>query len=158
MVIFYIILLCLLPVAELRGGIPLALSKGYDPIFAFIFCVIINILDIPIMFYFMDRIHNILMKNKTYKSFFEWRINTVRKKIEKSVERYGYLGLALFVAIPLPGTGAYTGVIAAWILNLKRKNSYLAIALGVAIAGVIVTITYLFFRETFHFFFKVFKI
>lgn len=99
-----------------------------------------NILIIPLIFLFLDYINNILLKIKPYKLFFNHIIKSTRRKTEEKIEKYGYLGLALFVAVPLPVTGAYTGTLAAWLFGMNRRKSFLSIALGVIIASVIVMI------------------
>lgn len=136
-------LLSLLPISELRGGISYAVANGINLWTAFVFCVIANIIIIPILFLFLDYLHSKLLKYKSYKKGFESFLKRIRKrkeKVEKAYETYGILALALFVAVPLPVTGAWTGTIIAWLLNLKRWRSFFAIALGVLIAGIIVSL------------------
>jgi uncharacterized membrane protein len=137
------LIISFLPIAELRGGIPVAIATGLAPWTAFLLCVIVNILAIPFVFFFLDKIHAWLLRYKSYKNGFDKflkRIQHRKRKVEKNINRYGLLALALFVAIPLPGTGAWTGTLIAWLLGLKRRRAGLAIALGVVIAGVIVTL------------------
>ncbi len=75
-----------------------------------------------------------------YQKLFDAFMAHTKKKAQKNVERWGYWGVMIFVAIPLPVTGAYTGTVAAWLLRLDRKRSYGYLALGVALAGVLVVI------------------
>ena len=136
-------LLSLLPVAELRGGIPYAVALGINPIAAFIFCTLANILVTPICFLFLETLNKLLLKMRWYKKFFDFYIKSIRKrkaKVEKLYETYGMIALTIFVAIPLPLTGAWTGSLIAWLLGLKKSRSFLAISLGVIIAGIIVTL------------------
>jgi len=136
-------LLSLLPIAELRGGIPYAVALGTNPIIAFIFCTLANILVIPICFLFLITLHKLLLKSKVYKKIFNAYLNHSdhkKEKVKKAYETYGLIALTVFVAIPLPLTGAWTGTFIAWLLRLKRVKSFFAIALGVIIAGVIVTL------------------
>ena len=128
------------PISELRGGIPLAIVSGLSPILAFLICTLANIVIIPIVFVFLNTINILLLRIPSYSTFFHKTLERSRNKIHKSIEKYGYLGLAIFVAIPLPFTGAYTGVLGAWALGMNKKKSFASIALGVIIAGVIVTI------------------
>lgn len=140
------IILTILPISELRGGLPLAINYAVKnnlsiwPIFLLI--LLINILVIFFIFLFLDFFHEKLLKIKIYKKVFNFYINkSIRKKVNKFEERYstyGFLALALFVAIPLPTTGAWTGTILAWFLGLNRKKSIIAISGGVLIAGIIV--------------------
>lgn len=136
-------LLSLLPISELRGGLPYAIAHNINPITAFVFCVIANIIIIPIIFLFLDYLHGKLLKSHSYKKGFNLFLKKIRnrkEKIEKAYESYGIFALTIFVAIPLPFTGAWTGSIIAWLLNLKRWRSFFAIALGVIIAGIIVSL------------------
>ena len=136
-------LLSLLPIIELRGGIPFAIAQGIDPITAFIFCALANILVAPIVFFFLDKLHKSFLHLNFYKNTFNSFLKKTRKrkdKVEKDYHTYGLLALTFFVAIPLPVTGAWTGTFIAWLLNLKRFESFLAISLGVIIAGIIITL------------------
>ena len=139
------LILSVLPVSELRGGLPLAVDyavKNNVPIFPiFVLIVTLNILVVFLIFFFLDFIHESLMRFSAYRKMFGIVINRTRKKADKVEARlpvYGYLTLTLFVAIPLPVTGAWTGTLIAWFLGLERKRSIPAIALGVCIAGLLV--------------------
>ena len=139
------ILLTILPITELRAGLPLAISYALEnniPVFLiFILILLINILIIFIIFLFLDFIHKYLMKVGWYSKLFNHIINKFRKKVDKFEEKNKqtwFWGLVLFVAIPLPGTGAWSGCLLAWLLGLDRKKSLLAISLGVLIAGILV--------------------
>lgn len=136
------IIFSILPVFELRGGIPVAIASGASWFSAFFFCVGANILVIGPIFFFLDYIHEHLMKIRTYNRVFNLYLNRVRKKAEEKFAKYKweYFVLFLFVAIPMPGTGAYTGCLIAWFFELDRKKSYISIALGVITAGIVVTI------------------
>lgn len=134
------IILSLLPISELRGGIPYAVGNDVHIVIAYIVCVFSNILVIPIMYLFLDTLHNVFYKIKPYRLIFDKWVARTRTKAEKNVEKYGYWGIMLFVAIPLPITGAYTGTLAAWLLQLDKKRSFWYLALGVIIAGIIVSI------------------
>ena len=146
--------LSLLPVSELRGGIPYAVARDINLFVAYIVCVLSNILVIPILYLFLETLHKPLYRIKPYRFIFDkWVIRT-RKKAEQKVGRYGYWGVMLFVAIPLPITGAYTGTLAAWLLNLEKRKSFWYLALGVVIAGVIVSVVTLTGIEVFKIFIK----
>ena len=138
--LIWTIILSILPVSELRGGIPYAILNGVNPITAFLVAVLANILIIPIIFFFLDNIHDSLLNIKPYEKAFNFYIS---RKVEKVKRKYENLELAilfLFVAIPFPGTGAYTGVLLSWFFKLNRKKSFATIALGVITAGIITTI------------------
>lgn len=139
------IILSVLPVSELRGGLPVALDyaikNNLSVLGIFLMIIFLNILVIFFIFFFLDFLHLSFMKINVYKKVFNFYINKTKKKAEKveaKMPSYGYLALTLFVAVPLPITGAWTGCLIAWLLGLERKKSILAISLGVFIAGLIV--------------------
>ncbi len=137
------ILLSILPFGELRTGIPFLISFGFDPVLAFIICTAANIAIIPILFLFFDYLHSGLMRFAFYRKGFAFALRRLRKKEEKmrkSIESYGLIALAVFTAIPLPFTGAYTAIIFAWLLGVERKRAAAFIAAGVLIAGILVTL------------------
>jgi len=136
----YAIFLSLLPVSELRGGIPVAIAQGINPFLAFAVCVFANMLVAPIVFFFLEFVHHRLLPIKFYRRTFDWFLKRARKKSHKTIEKYGYIGLAIFVAIPLPMTGAYTGTLAAWFFGMKPGKSIASVSLGVLVAGIIVTL------------------
>ncbi|MBN1377320.1 small multi-drug export protein [Candidatus Woesearchaeota archaeon] len=153
--IFKIIFVSLLPIAELRGGIPLGLSMGMNVFLVYFIAVLSNLLVFPIVYIFLNSIHNIFMKFDFYRKTFERFLKRVRRRVHKKIEKYGYLGLTLFVAIPLPITGAYTGTLAAWFFKMNWKKSFLAVALGVFTAGIIVSLVCLFGIRVFNIFIKI---
>ncbi len=137
------IILSFLPIVELRAGIPMAILSGVDPLVAFILCVFVNILIIPFVFLFLDKIHLWLLSYQWYQKSINKIFERAKKrseKVKKKIDAWGMLALALFVAIPLPGTGAWTGSLVAWTLKINRKKAFLAIALGVILAGILVTL------------------
>ncbi len=139
-VIIHSIILSVLPIAELRGGIPYAAAGGISIPVAYMICVISNMLVIPAVFLFLDTLHQQFYKLSLYRFLFDRLVERTRKKAERNVRKWGYWGVMLFVAIPLPITGAYTGTLAAWTLKLNRLRAFGYLALGVVIAGVIVSI------------------
>lgn len=137
-------IISMLPISELRGGIPIAITIFKFPVFkAFIICVISNILiAIPILL-FLESITKFLMKFKFSGRLLQ-RLFERTKSRTGIIEKYKILGLALFVGIPLPITGAWTGSIAASILNMKFKDAIMGICIGVLMAGIIITTLTLF--------------
>tara|TARA_Y100000310_G_scaffold343372_1_gene450684 strand:+ start:302 stop:766 length:465 start_codon:yes stop_codon:yes gene_type:complete len=131
------LILAILPISELRGAIPYAILNGIHPITAFLVAVLANIIIIPIIFFFLDRIHKYLLRISPYERLFNHYINKKVEKVKKKYETLELLVLFLFVAIPAPGTGAYTGVLLSWFFELDRKRSFAVIALGVITAGII---------------------
>ena len=146
--------LTLLPIFELRGGIPYAQTQGVHPLFAYFFCVAVNAAVCPLVFLFLSTLHKALDAWPVYHSLFSRIVERARTKIQKKVQKYGYVGVMLFVAIPLPVTGAYTGALGAWVLGMERKKSFLAISLGVCIAGIIVSLVAFFGIKAFSLFIK----
>ncbi|MEK6835470.1 MAG: small multi-drug export protein [Nanoarchaeota archaeon] len=135
------ILLSLLPISELRGSIPYAISQGVNPGLAFVGGVISNFLVAPILFFFLDNLHKYFLKIKTYEKLFNKYVERNRKKFEKHVgTKFEFWALVIFIAIPAPLTGVYSATIIAWFFNLKRRKSYLALFLGTLGAGIIVTL------------------
>ena len=133
-------LLTLLPIAELRGGLPFALTKGGVPWYlAYPFCVLVNALVAPIAFLFLDTVHKLLYKWGFYARIFDRFIEKARRKLSVKVDKWGFWGVAVFVGIPLPITGAWTGTFGAWVLGLNRQKTMLAVLAGVAISGLIVS-------------------
>lgn len=139
--------LCLLPISELRGGLPYALSHGMPLIPALLFCVALNMLVGPLVFLFLSTLHRLLSHLNAYRHLFDKIVERARRKLKAKVDRYGYWGLVVFVGIPLPVTGAYTGALGAWILGMEPKRSSLFIAIGVTLAAAIVTVVYFLVTE-----------
>jgi uncharacterized membrane protein len=131
--------IAVIPISELRGAIPIAISVYHFPwYYAYLFGVIGNLLPVPFILLLLDKIIPLLGRvgflDKLMQRYFAWT-----KRRSKQIERYGWFGLTLFVAIPLPVTGAWTGSILAVLLGMKFKRAFSAILLGVIIAGIIVT-------------------
>ncbi len=154
--LIYAIILTILPISELRGGLPLAIiyaNQNNIPIFLiFPLIVMLNILVIFFVFYFLDNIHHILLNIKIYKRFFDAYIERFQKKVDKFEKKYstmGFLALMLFVAVPLPVTGVWSGCLLSWILDLDRKKSILSISIGVIIAAILVLLGTLGFLNLF---------
>jgi len=126
-----------MPFSELRGGIPLGIYLGLPPAEAFLLAVLGNLLPIPFLLLFLDRIEKIALSWKPMARFYVKAVERVEKR-KDIIERYGYLGLSMFVAIPLPMTGAWSGTLLAFLLRLNKTKSLIFIAMGVLLAGVIV--------------------
>ena len=153
-ILFYAILLSILPIAELRGGIPYALANNINPFVAYFVCVGANILAFPIVFFFLEFLHPLFLKIDFYKNLFDKFVIKTREKLNDKIKKYGFWGLMLFVMIPLPVTGAYTGSFAAWLFNIPKKKAFLSVVLGVVISGIIVTTIMLTGIEAFQFLLK----
>ena len=135
------IFLSLAPFFELRGGIPYGLAAGLDFSLVFIVSVLANILIVFPIFFFLDHIHKYLINWSFYNKIFNKFLVRARRKVEKKIgTSWEFVALMLVVAIPFPGTGAYTGCLASWAFQLDRRKSVKAITLGVISAGVITTL------------------
>ena len=139
-IILKAILISIIPIAELRGGIPYAIANDMNTVLAYFICVGANILAFPISFFFLEFLHPLFLKMAFYESLYENLVVKTRKKLDSKIEKYGFWGLMVFVMIPLPVTGAYTGSFAAWLMNIPKKKAFLSITLGVIISGIVVTI------------------
>ncbi len=135
-----ILIVSALPISEIRGGIPLAIYYGLDPISAYILAFIGNLIPIPFLLIFLENIVKLMGKIEILAKPYNKLLSRVEKR-RKLIEKYGYFGLTLFVAIPLPITGAWTASLLATILNLRKLKSFVFISIGVAIAGFIVLIS-----------------
>jgi uncharacterized membrane protein len=153
-VFFWTALFSFLPVSELRGGIPFAIANGIPWYWAYPFAVLINTLVAPACWIFLSTLHKLFLKMKWYQKFFDRFVNRAREKLRGVVEKWGWLGVAVFVAIPLPMTGAWTGTLGAWILGFSKRRTMLAVILGVVCAGAIVTTVVILGLQAFSFFVK----
>jgi uncharacterized membrane protein len=147
-----IVAISTLPIVELRGAIPVghilfsdtdkSTRIGRDDAIRagriFFYAVLGNLLPVPFILLLLGPISNLCMKVSIGKKFFDWLFARTRRKTA-DIEKYEFWGLAIFVAIPLPATGAWTGAMAGWLLGLNFFRSLLSIFIGVLIAGVIMT-------------------
>ena len=127
------------PVIELRGGIPYGVGFGLNPWVAFVVAMLGNLFPIP---FILILLNGILEWMKTRKGIIGSAANWLENKAYKNqatIEKYKALGLIILVAIPLPGTGAWTGALVATVLRMNRKTAFPCIVIGVLIAGIIVT-------------------
>ncbi|MDR2136021.1 MAG: small multi-drug export protein [Treponema sp.] len=131
--------LAFLPISELRGAIPFAIASGIPWYIALPYAVILNALVAPVCWVFLSTLHKLLFRISWYANFFNRFVERARGKLQRGVEKWGWLGIAVFVAIPLPVTGAWTGTLGAWVLGLRKGRTLLAVMLGVVCAGIIVT-------------------
>ncbi len=136
--LFWLIGISLVPGIELRGSIPLGVGLGIHPLLVFGITVVTNCALVPPYLLFLDLFYDRFLSRWSW--FRRLMVERVRAKGEGLIKRYGVVGLALFVAVPLPGTGAYSGATLAWLVGMDRRKSTLAVAAGVVIAGVVVTL------------------
>jgi len=127
------------PISELRGAIPWAIIKhDFSWYYAFLLAVIGNLLPVPFILLFLDTASKLLSKVDIFKRGLQWLFEHTRRR-GKIVKRYERIGLMLFVAIPLPITGAWTGSLIAVLFGIRFKHAFLSIFAGILIAGTIVT-------------------
>ena len=151
--IILLTILTLLPFFELRLSIPVGILAGaltlpfgitasgmnLNPLFVFVFVSVINILLGFLLFGAFTLFHNFLGNSKIGRRY-ERALNRGQKRIAPYIQKYGTFGLAIFIGIPLPGSGVYTGTLGAFVLGIKKRDFYIATILGVLIASTIVTI------------------
>ena len=137
---FWVLLISMVPLIEIRGAIPYAVGMGLPLIPSIIVAVIGNMIPVPFIFLFARKVLEWGKDKKLIGPFFTWCLQKGEKggrKLEEKAGRGLYWALFLFVGIPLPGTGAWTGMLAASILNMDFKKSTLAVLAGVLLAGAI---------------------
>lgn len=139
-----VFLISMVPLIELRGAIPVALGMGLDPVASYVICVLGNMLPVPIIYFFARKVL-IWGKDKKYiGKFFTFCLEKGERAGQKMVKAAGrgglFVALMLFVGIPLPGTGAWTGTLGASFLNMGFKSTVLSVSLGVIIAGIIMAV------------------
>lgn len=137
-------LISMVPIVELRGAIPVAESLGLDIFLYYPIAIIGNMLPVPFIYLFARKILEWGKDKKVIGKFFTWCLEKGEKGGKKLKEKAGNTGtffaLLLFVGIPIPGTGAWTGTLAASFLNLDFKTSIIAVTLGVLLAGIIMSL------------------
>ena len=134
-----VFVISLLPILELRGGLIAAALLGLKPLQSYIICIIGNLLPIPFILLLINKILNWMRNSKHFNKIANW----LDKKVEKhkgQIEKFGYLGIVLFVGIPLPGTGAWTGSLIASVLEMDKKKTFISVLIGVFMASVIMMI------------------
>jgi len=131
-------LISMVPVIELRGAIPVATAAGVPLWPAIITAIIGNLVPVPFIIIFVRRVFAWLRKRGPRFDAFVTRMEDKALKKSESVRKYEFWGLAIFVGIPLPGTGAWTGALIAALLDMDLKKAFLSIAIGVVGAGCII--------------------
>jgi uncharacterized membrane protein len=140
LVVFWTSFLSFLPISELRGAIPFAVANGVPWYIAYPYAAFLNALVAPVCWLFLSTLHKLFLKMAWYEGFFNRFVERAREKLRGGVEKWGWIGVAAFVAVPLPMTGAWTGTLGAWVLGISKRRTMLAVVLGVFCAGLIVTL------------------
>jgi len=134
-------LVATLPVIELRGAIPVGAALGLGPWETFVAAVIGNIIPVIPLVYLLDPVQGWLRRNfKAFDRFFVWLFARTRARHSDRYEKMKDLALILFVALPLPGTGGWTGAAAAFVFGVKKGRALLLISIGIVLAGIAVTL------------------
>lgn len=153
--ILILIGLTLLPFLELRASIPYGiLNTDLNWTVVFLICVVTNIILGPIIYLLLDKIVFIFTKIKIIDKLYQKYVERTQKRIHKYVDKYGLIGVSIFIGIPLPGSGVYSGALGAYLLGINFKRFLIASIIGVLIAGILVTLISLTGVEIFEFFIK----
>ena len=134
-----VFIVSMLPIVELRGALPVAINVFHIPwYFALPIALVGNILPVPFLLLFLGFVRRVAAKMGVFGNVLEWGLSLAMRR-GRLVERYGRIGLMLFVSIPLPVTGAWTGSMVAFLLGLRFRDALLSICLGVFLSGAILT-------------------
>lgn len=132
------ILWSLSPFGESKVGIPYGISQGVNSYLIFVSCFLANVLVFPMMMFFLENVNNRLMLWRPYKRAAIWVGQRAKSGTGTKINRFGFLGLALFVMLPVPGTGVYAGSIAAYLFQIERKKAFVANAIGIFFSSLII--------------------
>lgn len=139
--ILTVLVIAALPISELRGAIPVAIGVyGFDPVTAYLLGVLGNLLPVPILLKILEPVTALLRRSVILDRFLSWVFARTRERHSAMIERLGAIALVLFVAVPLPATGAWTGALVAHLFGIPFKYAFPLIAVGVCIAGIVVTL------------------
>jgi len=154
--ILILILITLIPTLELRASIPYGILRA-DVHWGTVVlvCVLTNIVLGPLVYLFLHKAITLLLRFEWLKGIYQRTVTKIQRQIQKSIDRYGEMGVALFIGIPLPGTGSYSGALGAYLLGLSYRKFIIANLIGVLIAGTIVTAVVLSGLEAFRILIKV---
>ena len=133
-------IISMLPVVELRGGIPYGVGFGLNPWVAYIAALLGNMLPVPFILLLADVTFEWMKTKEGFLRNIALKLENKAWSKKEKIEKYKIFGLLLFVAIPLPGTGAWTGALAACVMRMNRRHAFWSILAGVVIAGIIVLI------------------
>lgn len=135
----YVFFISMVPVIELRGAIPFGCATGLPWYTNFLLCIVGNLLPVPFILFLIEWALGIMKKIKYVDRFAYWLEEKAEKNKEK-ITKYATFGLLLFVGIPLPGTGAWTGALVASLFHMKKSRAMISIVGGVLLAGALVTL------------------
>jgi len=131
------------PFGEHKAGIPWALKyTEMEPLYIWLICTAVNMASPPIIWYFLKNINHRLIKYDFYRKHAFDLARYAKRKLGDSVDKYGFWGIMIFVMIPLPMTGSYTGLVAAWVVGVDKKPALIATYLGLFISSIVVIFFY----------------
>jgi len=138
--VLVLILITLIPTLELRASIPYGILRADMHWWSVVLvCVVTNIVLGPLVYLFLDKAVTLLLRFEWLSGIYGRTVSRTQRRIQRSVDRYGEMGVALFIGIPLPGTGSYSGALGAYLLGLGYRRFIVANIIGVLMAGTIVT-------------------
>lgn len=146
LIVFFV---SMVPLIELRAALPMAIAMGLPTVASYILCIIGNMIPVPFIFFFARKVLEWGADKKYIGKFFSFCLEKGHKGGEKLKQKAGqglFVALLLFVGIPLPGTGAWTGTLAASILDMDFKKSVVAVMAGVLLAGIIMALLSVFVK------------
>ncbi len=151
-----LIVLTIIPFFELRASIPYGVLGTDLPIsLIFLIAVSFNILLAPRLYIFLNKVLHLFLEISFINRIYQKLVTRTQRRVHPYIEKYGVLGLALFIAVPLPGSGVYSGALAAYVLGFNFRDFLKASIIGVLIAGIIVTLISVSGLEAFGFLLKV---
>ena len=126
------------PFGEAKVGIPYGMLKGHNIYVVFLVCFVANAMVFPMVIFFLEKVNRFFTKWKFYKKSAIFIARRAKNGSGRNIQRFGFLGLVLFVMIPLPGTGVYAGSIASYLFKIERKRAFLANTIGIFFSSVII--------------------
>ncbi|BFP41371.1 small multi-drug export protein [Muricauda sp. SCSIO 64092] len=132
------ILWSLSPFGESKVGIPYGIAQGVNSYLVFVTCFLANVLVFPLMMFFLENVNKGLIQWRPYKKAAIWVAKRAKSGTGNKIHRFGFFGLALFVMLPVPGTGVYAGSIAAYLFQIERKKAFIANAIGIFFSSLII--------------------
>ena len=141
--IIELILITFIPALELRASIPYGILIGMDVWLVVLVCLVANIILGILVYFLLDKFVHLVVKVKWIGKIYDKIVGRVQHRIKKYVDKYGEFGIAVFIGIPLPGSGVYSGALGSYLIGLKFKKFIIANIIGVLIAGTIVTLVVL---------------
>lgn len=126
------------PFGEAKVGIPYGMYQGINPYLVFVVCFAANVLVFPLMMFFLEYVNRHLVKWRFYKKSAVFVGQRAKKGSGNKIKQYGFLGVILFVMVPLPGTGVYAGSIAAYLFKMEKTKAFMANTIGIFLSSLII--------------------